>query len=388
MSRKAFTLIEVLVVIAIIGTLASILLPVLSRSKNKANRVKCLNNLSQIAKSAMSFSTDNQGRLPWQLAPSIQREHFGANYAVTLGHIFSVSALKEQIQGASILHSPCDAELAAANETASANWSSFNATKGKIFPVEAISYVLVRGADMGRPTTVLAGTRNLSTCNIATSRWVGSDENPISDHAVSGLVKNQGQIVLADGSASLSSDQDLGTGGISVKAHINSVGGISKGNAITKIIGKCSGKQEKVGNLNIEVSIDYWDYLHISPKGIYWRHRGLGLPGLYPWPQGKDRYTHINGASWLPKWEKVNRNGIHGPPQNSSIWETDMLPNIHNYKKITFDVKKSIGRWKAPAVAQEPAASNGYEAVIEFDDRPPGGSDWYAIDIDVYGEKK
>jgi prepilin-type N-terminal cleavage/methylation domain-containing protein/prepilin-type processing-associated H-X9-DG protein len=57
--RKAFTLIELLVVISIIAILAAMLLPVLTKSKDKAKTAQCLNNLKQLNVCLHLYAGDN-----------------------------------------------------------------------------------------------------------------------------------------------------------------------------------------------------------------------------------------------------------------------------------------------------------------------------------------
>jgi len=63
-ARAAFTLVELLVTVAVIGILASLLLPTLGRAKDKAVRTHCLNNIRQFNLGMRIYGDDNQDRLP------------------------------------------------------------------------------------------------------------------------------------------------------------------------------------------------------------------------------------------------------------------------------------------------------------------------------------
>jgi prepilin-type N-terminal cleavage/methylation domain-containing protein len=80
-TRRGFTLIEVLVVLAIIVLLLALLLPALEHAREQANNLKCAANLTQIGVSLLTYSNDNHGQFPRTIYDPAAPVVFGSNAA-------------------------------------------------------------------------------------------------------------------------------------------------------------------------------------------------------------------------------------------------------------------------------------------------------------------
>src|SRR5688572_3611670 len=62
--RRAFSLVELLVVIGIVSLLIAMLMPVLSAARQASQSTQCLSNLRQMAIAAHQYAIENSGRFP------------------------------------------------------------------------------------------------------------------------------------------------------------------------------------------------------------------------------------------------------------------------------------------------------------------------------------
>ena len=184
-----FTLIEMLVVIAIIGILAALLLPAINSAKLHAKRMACVNNLRQTGLGFQMFANDHNGKLPMQ----VSNRDGGTAELVNLTNQESADftsayrhfqALSNELVTPKVLLCAMDTRVAAENFPSLRNTNA--------------SYFVNVRAENGRSTAILAGDRNLTNNSAGGQTVLRLDANSYLRWTAE-LHRFKGNLLYADG---------------------------------------------------------------------------------------------------------------------------------------------------------------------------------------------
>lgn len=182
-------MIEMLVVIAIIGILAALLLPAINSAKLHAKRIACVNNLRQTGLGFQMFANDHSSRLPMQ----VSSRDGGTAELVNMTNRVSVDftkayrhfqALSNELGTPKILLCAMDTRVAAENFPALKNTN--------------VSYFVNARAESSRPMSILAGDRNLTNNSAGEQSVLRLDANNYLRWTAE-LHRFKGNLLYADG---------------------------------------------------------------------------------------------------------------------------------------------------------------------------------------------
>ncbi|MBQ0104798.1 MAG: prepilin-type N-terminal cleavage/methylation domain-containing protein [Armatimonadetes bacterium] len=105
MIKKGFSLIELLVVMAIIAILSAVIFPIMTSVREKTQQSKCIQNMKQIGMALEMFRSDNK-KYPSGLAPEIEYNDDGT--VVPMEETFGNLLENDYLKSYSVLHCPMD----------------------------------------------------------------------------------------------------------------------------------------------------------------------------------------------------------------------------------------------------------------------------------------
>lgn len=136
--KFGFSLVELLVTIAIIGILAALLMPVLGRAKESGRSAFCQGNLHQIGLALQMYVGESKNRMP-----TMYDQALGTNFNTNLATINSV--LSNQLGSQLVLQCPSDAPGIFQQSGSSYSWNSLvNNQDADHLQIFATTYPLTR----------------------------------------------------------------------------------------------------------------------------------------------------------------------------------------------------------------------------------------------------
>jgi len=106
--RPAFTLLELLVVVGIVGVLTGLLLPAVQRAREQSRRTQCLSNLRQVYFTFEGYAYDNNGRVPIGYRKAKQFNSMVYSDTTKKWVLFGVLVQEERLQTPEILFCPSE----------------------------------------------------------------------------------------------------------------------------------------------------------------------------------------------------------------------------------------------------------------------------------------
>lgn len=182
--RGETSFLDVIVILAGVCVVAMLVLSALAKSRAKASRINCVNNLKQVGLCFRLWSGDNNDKYPMQVSTN----EGGTMEFVGAGVVFPhFAVMSNELSTPKLLPCPLDSRTHAAD---------FASLRDK-----NISYFVVPEAERATPQMWLCGDRNLTTSAAALKPGLFTLTTNRAMQWTAEIHTNQGNICFADGSA-------------------------------------------------------------------------------------------------------------------------------------------------------------------------------------------